>query len=145
MGVAFSNATDITLLGFTWRGFFLGAQAIRICPTWGPQSQWGKFVDEKYPRRLELSARSRHSVVLLTTPQVFEDAVEEVVAVKKSGKKLPRPISKLSKKIRGKVNNNNDVDNVEETLGDALEEAKASVDLFLNNNYDEAKNIVQPM
>ncbi len=30
-------------------------------------------------------------------------------------------------------------------LGEALEEAKVSVDLFLNNSFEEARAVVQPM
>ena len=71
---------------------------------------------------------------------------------KPSSKKFRHKLSKrIAVKRNGKGNSAGSGDGKGEgeavpvSLGDALEEAKVSVDLFLNNGFEEARGVVQPM
>lgn len=92
--------------------------------------------------------------------QVFEDAQEQPVIIvqptinnnnndrntvskKISGSSSPLP--KIAKKLRPKFTKKQRTKTEEISLSEALEEAKTSVDLFLDNNFEEAKNICEPL
>ena len=99
--------------------------------------------------------------MLLLFDRLFEDACEEVAAVPKTltvsnnnnnnngevspggkspkskGLKFPKKLRKHKKKKRA--------EGEEIPLAEAIEEAKAAVDLFLNNQFNEAEDIVKPM
>ena len=101
----------------------------------------------------------------------FEDAVEEHDEPKKeqssgSGKKFKMPISKrlssmrdkrkhrqkqreLQRKEDEKAAGNEDPAAHPESapipMAEAIEEAKLSVDLFLSNKFEDAKNVVEPL
>ena len=90
---------------------------------------------------------------MIDHPQVFEDAFEDAISepfpannniksnsssASKSHKKF-----KLSKKLHRKTKKRAPGEEI--PLGEALEESKMAVDLFLNNKFDEAKEIVEPL
>ena len=96
--------------------------------------------------------------------QLFEDALEDagpsdkaaststttngiVKKVKTSNKeKVGRKLSKFRMKDKAPKNGTaeND-DSCQMTLSECLEEAHLAVEMFLNNNFEEARNIVQPL
>ena len=95
--------------------------------------------------------------------QVFEDALDDDVEIKPSPPLVnnsannnngflrtpeqPKSSSSKSPKTKSKFRFPRKSRSATEEipLGEALEDAKISVDLFLNNNYEEAKNIVKPL
>jgi len=84
--------------------------------------------------------------------QVFEDALDDPMALKQTAKeekekskKKFRPSIKLGKANKEKKARKKAKEESEMTLGEALEDAKEAVDMFLNNSFEEAKDIVQPM
>ena len=73
--------------------------------------------------------------------QVFEDAVEELPVAPLKEKKVLKKFSKLKKiKVLKSSDGDDDI-----PLDDALEAAREAIDKFLNNNFDEARDIVQPL
>lgn len=83
--------------------------------------------------------------------ELFEDALEDTVpsdklTVKKSKSKVGRKLSKLLKdKSPKNGNGNGESDESGMSLSENLEEAHLAVEMFLNNNFEEARNIVQPL
>jgi hypothetical protein len=89
---------------------------------------------------------------LLLVFQQFEDALEDAgpssdkLTVKKSKSKVGRKLSKLLKdKSPKNGNGNGESDESGMSLSENLEEAHLAVEMFLNNNFEEARNIVQPL
>ena len=83
--------------------------------------------------------------------QLFEDALDEVPSEKlkklKSSNKVTRKLSKFRLKEKPAKNGNGDggQDSNSMTLSENLEEAHLAVEMFLNNNFEEARTIVQPL
>ena len=80
---------------------------------------------------------------LVKFKQVFEDALEEAVAIptkQKSGGS--RKFSRFRKKTESKLANDALLDI---SLDESLEAAREAVDKFLNNKFDEARDIVEPL
>lgn len=70
--------------------------------------------------------------------EVFEDALDEVQPKEKVSKKTSwNPMKRAEK---NGTTGENDV-----ALGESLEDARVAIQMFLNNNFDDARNIVQPL
>jgi hypothetical protein len=68
--------------------------------------------------------------------KVFEDALEEAAVPAKQKRKFSRFRKKESKTTNGPP----DI-----TLDESLEAARESINKFLNNKFDEARDIVEPL
>lgn len=85
-------------------------------------------------------SRSTKSKYILNTAihnlplQVFEDALDEV-----------QPSSSSAKKKRGKPRKKNGAIEGDVPLEMGLEAAREAIDMFLNNRFDEARDIVEPL
>jgi len=81
------------------------------------------------------------SLIMESDEEVFEDAVEELPVAPLKEKKVLKKFSKLKKiKVLKSSDGDDDI-----PLDDALEAAREAIDKFLNNNFDEARDIVQPL
>ena len=69
--------------------------------------------------------------------KVFEDALEEAAVPAKQKRKF----SRFRKKQESK--NTNGTPDI--TLDESLEAARESINKFLNNKFDEARDIVEPL
>jgi len=74
--------------------------------------------------------------------EVFEDALDEVPVVKeKSGKRFAR----LRKRSDKPLASSSSSDNQDVSLDQGLEIAREAIDMFLNNKFDESRDIIQPL
>jgi hypothetical protein len=69
--------------------------------------------------------------------KVFEDALEEATVPAKQKRKFSRFLKKQESK---NTNVSPDI-----TLDESLEAARESINKFLNNKFDEARDIVEPL
>ncbi len=77
----------------------------------------------------------------MPTSQVFEDALEVQPASTTSKKSKSSKKKSEKKSDKGSENCGGD-DAI--PLGESLEDARVAIDMFLNNNFDAARDIVEP-